>query len=206
MSSFAIVKEIAAKNNGLILTRDAIAGGVSRASLSFLCREGRITRVSVGQYVLPEDVVDEMLSIGVRSRLIIFSHESALYLHGLLRADAQCLQGGAPPKPAVTIPTSKTLSRFINRQCKVYHVREEWHELGKVQLPTERGNLVWTYDMERTICDIIRSRRRIAKDVFEVAFARYMARAEKDLEKLWDYAERMNVNLADESPALSKTK
>ncbi len=186
MNSLAILKDIAMENKGLILTRDAVAGGVSRASLSFLCKAGRITRVSVGQYVLPEDAVDEMLSIGVRSRHIIFSHESTLYLHGLL-----C--DGVLLKPAVTIPASKTMSRFINRQCKVYRVRDEWHGLGRVQLPTARGNLVWAYDMERTICDIVRSRRRIAKEVFDFALARYMEGVEKDLEKLEDYAGKMGM-------------
>lgn len=200
MNSLKILKQIATENNGLILTRDAVAGGVSRASLSFLCKEGRITRVSVGQYVLSEDAIDEMLSMGARSKAIIFSHESALYLHGLLREDAKHLQSGIYKNVlsqesmlAITIPMSKTLSRFVNRQCKVYRVRDEWHELGKVQMPTAQGNLVWTYDMERTICDIVRCRRRIAKEVFDFALERYVVRTEKDLGKLRDYAGKMRM-------------
>jgi hypothetical protein len=52
MNSLEILKQIAMENKGLILTRDAIAGGVSRASLSFLCKEGRIARVPASTEVM----------------------------------------------------------------------------------------------------------------------------------------------------------
>ena len=80
MNSIDILKEISNSNNGLIQTKTALEQGVSRASLSKLCKDGKISRISMGQYVLSEELHDEMLSLQLRSNLIIFSHESALFL------------------------------------------------------------------------------------------------------------------------------
>ncbi len=145
MTALEILKEISSINNGLILTKNAVDNGVSRASLSQLCKEGKISRIAIGQYVLSEDLNDEMLSLSIRSNLIVFSHETALFLNGISER--------TPFEHTVTIPSSKTLSRSISAQCKIYYIKDELHDLGKVQLKTPMGNRVWAYDMDRTICD-----------------------------------------------------
>lgn len=185
MNSLEILRKISNTNNGLILTKNAVNSGVSRASLSQLCREGKISRIAVGQYVLSEDLNDEMLSLGVRSNLIVFSHESALFLNGISER--------TPFEHTVTIPSSKTLSRSISSQCKIYYIKDELHELGKIKLPTTMGNLVWSYNMERTICDIIRSRSRIADETFLASLKQYAVSSNKNLAKLSLYASTMGI-------------
>lgn len=96
----------------MILTKKAVENGVSRASLSQLCKDGKISRVAFGQYVLSDDLNDEILSLGIRSDYIIFSHETALFLNGLSER--------TPFEHAVTIPSSKTLARSISDGCKIY--------------------------------------------------------------------------------------
>lgn len=185
MTSFEILKEIAHINNGLILTQTAAKNGVSRASLSKLCKSGKISRVAVGQYVLSDDLNDEMSSLGLRSKWIIFSHESALFLNGISER--------TPFEHTVTIPSSKTLARSISDQCKIYYIKDELHNLGKIQLPTTMGNLVWTYDMDRTVCDIIRSRSRMADETFIAALKLYAANSNKNLAHLSLYATKMGI-------------
>ena len=48
-----------------------------------LCKDDKIQRIVKGQYILPDDMQDELLSISKRSDKIIFSHETALFLHGI---------------------------------------------------------------------------------------------------------------------------
>ncbi len=185
MTSFEILKEIAYANNGLILTRTAAKNGVSRASLSKLCKSGKISRVAIGQYVLSDDLNDEMFSLGLRSKWIIFSHESALFLNGISER--------TPFEYTVTIPSSKTLAHSISDQCKIYYIKDELHNLGKIQLPTTMGNLVWTYDMDRTVCDIIRSRSRMADETFIAALKLYATNSNKNLANLSLYATKMGI-------------
>ena len=185
MTALEILKDVSNKNNGLILTKDAIGNGVSRASLSQLCKDGKISRVAMGQYVLSDALNDEMLSLSVRSELIVFSHESALFLNGISER--------TPFEHTVTIPSSKTLARSISSQCKIYYIKDDLHELGKVRLITPMGNSVPSYDMDRTICDIVRSRSRIADETFLSSLKQYAVSPNKNLANLSLYADRMGV-------------
>lgn len=185
MTALEILKDVSNKNNGLILTKDAIGNGVSRASLSQLCKDGKISRVATGQYVLSDALNDEMLSLSVRSELIVFSHESALFLNGISER--------TPFEHTVTIPSSKTLARSISSQCKIYYIKDDLHELGKVRLITPMGNSVPSYDMDRTICDIVRSRSRIADEIFLSSLKQYAVSPNKNLANLSLYADRMGV-------------
>lgn len=185
MNSLDILRELSNANNGLILTKAALERGVSRANLSKICKGGKITRIVNGQYVLSDELNDEMLSLQVRSKLIIFSHESALFLNGISER--------TPFEHTVTIPSSKTLSRSISGECKIYYIKDELHEMGKVQLPTPMGNMVWTYDMDRTICDIVRSRSRMADETFISSIKQYAVSPDKNLANLSLYASKMGI-------------
>jgi len=55
------------------------------------------------------------------------------------------------------------------------------------------GNLVWAYDMDRTICDIVRSRSRMADETFISSLKRYAASSNKNLTNLALYADKMGV-------------
>ena len=126
-----------------------------------------------------------MFSLGLRSKWIIFSHESALFLNGISER--------TPFEHTVTIPSSKTLAHSISDQCKIYYIKDELHNLGKIQLPTTMGNLVWTYDMDRTVCDIIRSRSRMADETFIAALKLYATNSNKNLANLSLYATKMGI-------------
>ena len=185
MKSLELLNEIANKNNGLILTKTAVESGITRANLSRLCKIGKLTRIASGQYILPENLNDEMLSLQMRSKLIIFSHESALFLNKI--------SDRVPFEHTVTIPSSKTFSRSISEECKIYYIKDELHELGKVQLHTTIGNLVWAYDIDRTVCDIIRSRSRIADETFLSALKMYATSPHKNLSNLSLYASKIGI-------------
>ncbi len=185
MTALELLKEIAKENNGLILTKTAIQRGVSRASLSKLYKDGKISRIAVGQYVFPDDLNDEILSLSVRSNFIIFSHETALFLNGISER--------TPFEHTVTIPSSKTLPRSISDECKIYYIKDELYSLGKTMLATPMGNKVCAYDMDRTICDIVRSRNRMADETFIAAIKNYAANSNKNLANLSLYATEMGI-------------
>jgi len=185
MNSLDILREISNENNGLIFTRIAIEKGITRSNLSKLCERGKITRIAYGQYVLSDNLYDELLSLQIRSKYIIFSHETALFLNGI--------SDRTPFEHTVTIPTSRTLSPSMSEECKIYYIKDELHDLGKVELTTPMGNKVWTYDMDRTICDIVRSRRRMADETFITSIKNYAASSDKNLSNLSLYATKMRI-------------
>ena len=62
-----------------------------------------------------------------------------------------------------------------------------------VTAKTSFGHLVNVYDMERTICDILRSRNSMETQVFQDALKMYSKRRDKDLQNLMDYAKLFHV-------------
>lgn len=177
---------IAKEHGGIIETKVAAQHGISKAMLYKLCKEDRIQRIVKGQYILPEDLPDELLSISRRSENIIFSHETALYLHGI--------SDRTPFEHTVTAPSGCIPSAAIKSECKVYYIKPELFELGKTVLKTPAGNAVPAYDLERTICDCVRSRNKMGTETFLAALKLYAASPRKDLNKLNTYAKKMRVS------------
>lgn len=185
MDYAAELADIARKYGGIVETKTAAAHGISKAMLYKLCRENEIYRIVQGQYILPDDMQDELLSISKRSDRIIFSHETALFLHGI--------SDRTPFEHTITVPSHCTVSAAIKSECKVYYIKSELFELGKTECKTPAGNLVPCYDLERTVCDVVRSRNRIGTETFLAALKRYAADPRKNLNTLDRYAKKMRV-------------
>ena len=176
---------IAKAHGGIIETKIAAQYGISKAMLYKLCTQDKIHRIIKGQYILPDDIQDELLSISNRSEKIIFSHETALYLHGI--------SDRTPFEHTVTAPSGCIPSAAIKSECKVYYIKPELFELGKTTLRTPAGNDVPAYDLERTICDVIRSRNKLGTETFLAALKLYAANPKKNLNQLNTYAKQMRV-------------
>lgn len=183
-----IIAELAAiakEHGGIIETKIAAQHGISKAMLYKLCKEDRIHRIVKGQYILPDDMEDELLSISKRSTQIIFSHETALFLHGI--------SDRTPFEHTITAPSGCIPSAAIKAECNVYYIKPELFDLGKTELKTPAGNLVPCYDLERTVCDVIRSRNKLGTETFLAALKLYAANPKKDLNKLNSHAKKMRV-------------
>ena len=176
---------IASEHGGIIEAKVAAQRGISKAMLYKLCKEEKIHRIVKGQYIFPDDMQDELLSISKRSDRIIFSHETALFLHGI--------SDRTPFEHTVTAPSGCIPSTAIKAECKVYYIKPELFELGKTVMKTPAGNEVSCYDLERTICDCIRSRNKMGTETFLAALKMYAASPKKDLNRLNTYAKQMRV-------------
>ena len=185
MDYMAELSAIAQEHGGIIETRTAIAHGISKAMLSKLHKGNKIHRIVQGQYTLPDDLQDELLSIAKRSDRIILSHETALFLHGI--------SDRTPFDHTITVPSDYTASAAIRSECKVYYIKPELFNLGRTNLTTPAGNEVPVYDLERTVCDMIRSRSRVGTETFLASLKLYAASPKKDLNKLHAYAKKLRV-------------
>lgn len=176
---------IAKDHGGIIDTKTAAEHGISKAMLYKLCKNEKIHRIVKGQYILPDELQDELLSISKRSDQIIFSHETALFLHGI--------SDRTPFEHTITAPSDCAPSAAIKAECKVYYIKPELFALGKSVLPTPAGNMVPVYDLERTICDVVRSRNKLGTETFFTALKMYASNPKKDLNRLNAYATQLRA-------------
>lgn len=177
--------ELLRSNNGIIRTADAESVGISRTTLSTFAKKGVLERIAQGQYILAGDLPDELFALQQRSDKIIFSHETALYLHDMAER--------TPLLHSLTIPSNTKLSPTLSRGCKLYYVKPELHSLGMCSMKSKMGNIVFTYDVERTICDVIRNRSRIDSQTFSAALRNYANQSRHDWSKLREYSEAFRI-------------
>lgn len=179
------LQSVLKQNGGIVTTAQANEVGVSNERLRLLVHSGDLERVTTGIYVLPDEFTDKMFIVQLRRPKIIYSHETALFLHELTDRD--------PISYMVTVPTGYNPTRLREDGFTVFTIKRDLHEIGVTKLTTMFGNSVTVYDMERTICDCLRSRNNLDIAVVTDAIKRYAKRKDKNLNKLMQMAETFKV-------------
>lgn len=178
---FNIIK----KNKGYITADDADRAKIARRLLSKLATDGRIVKVTRGVYILPESFEDEMYFTQYRFKKGVFSHLSALYLHSLTDR--------TPHQFTMTFPLGYNVNSVKKSGIIAKVVSEKFYDLGIVKVKTNFGNIVNAYDIERTLCDILRSNSGEDIQIVNQALKRYISSKHKDIGKLMKYAKFLHV-------------
>lgn len=142
--------------------------------------------MSHGIYASPEAWVDEAYLLHLRVPKAVFSHDEALYYHNLVDRE--------PLQPTITTYTGYNTKRLCDDGIKVYTVKKELLEIGKILVQDNYGNSIPMYDLERTMCDLVRSRSSIEMQDFQSAMKAYARRKDKNLNKLMEYAKFFRVD------------
>ena len=101
-----------------------------------------------------------------------------------------------PKLISVTVKAGYNATHLRKKGVRVYQVKPDAAELGVIEIETSFGNAVRAYDMERTICDIIRYKDSIDVQVFHYAMKEFMSSNLKNLNHLMDYARRFQIESA----------
>jgi predicted transcriptional regulator of viral defense system len=180
-----MIRTISRNQNGLLRTADLAQYGIPRTYLSMLEKQGEIQRISRGIYSTANTLVDEMAGLQARYKTAIFSHETALYLWGLTDR--------TPLFYSVTVPAGYNATSLKTSGAKVYFVNRGLYPLGLTTTKSPHGNDVKTFNLERTICDVLRSRNQIDIQFITVALKRYVNKNEKNLDLLYAYAGQFRI-------------
>ena len=179
------IKQIMNTNNGMLSTRMIEPLNISRQYLSIMENNNDIEKVSRGIYLSPSAFEDSYFSFQQKYKKSIFSHMNALYFYGMTEE--------FPYNYTVTVPQSYHVDT-VNEKCNVFYVSDDIYELGIVEIETPNGNKVRTYDKERCICDIIRSKGRMDSEQVKKTIKQYMQSRDKDIAKLSEYSKKMGIN------------
>ncbi|WP_304141347.1 transcriptional regulator, partial [Finegoldia magna] len=144
-------------------------------------------RLRPGLYQLKGKVIDDFVLISSNSNRIIFSYQTALYLHDL--------SDRTPNVFHISVPQGYNASHIKKRyeDLQVHYVKKDLYELGKIEIKSPQGNLIPVYDIDRTICDIIIDREKIDKQIFTEAIKRYFKSSNKNLRRLIKYSRLFKI-------------
>lgn len=183
-SNIEIIKSIMKMNNGYITSKELSNFGIHRMYLNIMKEKGMIEKVGNGIYIDSSKIEDSYFVFNLELPNIIYSHMTALYFHGLsIKAPND--------KYDITVPNNYFNYKIKNHN--VFYVDKDIYKLGLIQVKTPMGNKVRTYDLERCMCDIIRSKNRMDLEHVKYAIREYLKRKDKNLNKLSEYAERLGI-------------
>ena len=177
--------QLAKENNGVITTAILSEKGILRGNLKRLVDEGRLEKTARGVYILPEIWGDEFVNLQARFKKGIFSNETAMFLWDLTDR--------TPNRYDMTFPHNYNLTNAKNEGVNCSRVKLEWYTEGKTQIESPGGNKIIVYNMERTLCDILRKRRGSDMGIVTEAFKRYISRKDRNLPLLSEYAKTFHV-------------
>ena len=186
MSKQYILDNLIKQNNGYLITSEAIDCGVSKTYLMEYVRKMDLIREAQGVYCTQETWPDTLYIIHLRNKQVCFSHETALYLHGLMDRE--------PSKVTITAKEGYNASHLKSQGIVVHKVKADKFSLGITQIPTPYGHMVRTYDRERVICDIIKGKNKMDIQIFQTAIKQYISDHNKNLSNLMRYADMLGVS------------
>lgn len=183
-SNIEIIEELMRVNNGYITSRIISELGIHRMYLNIMKEKGIIERVGKGIYIDSSKIEDNYFVFNLELPNVVYSHMTALYFHGLsIKA----------PNDKYDITVRKNYNSKHLKKHNVFYVDKDIYELGLTEVETPMGNKVRAYDIERCICDIIRSKKRMDSEHIKYSVREYIKRKDKDLVKLSTYADKMGI-------------
>lgn len=185
MTDFEALDLLFEQNHGIVKTAQVLERDIAKHNLYAYTKKNGVEQVAHGIYISPEAWTDAMYILHLRCGQGVFSHKSALYLHGLTDRE--------PFEYSITVKTGYNPSSLKADGIKVYTIKKDLHDDGVTTMNTPFGNPVPVYNAERTICDIIRSRSGIEKQTFQDALKQYASFRDKDLRRLMNYAQMFRV-------------
>ncbi len=171
--------------NGYLTTKDVTDNNIPRTYLTKLIKENEIERVSRGVYIKKNVLVDEFMILQNKSKYAIYSNTTALYLHGL--------SNRIPIRYDITVKSGYKGSLQKEKNVNLFYTKKELLELGVIDYKLDSGNVIKVYDLDKTICDIIRNKKKIDAEIFNKAIREYFYSKKKNTLKLYEYAKKMNI-------------
>ena len=171
----------AKKYNGLF-TYSELLKSYNKPTIRRLIEKNLILRVARGVYYHKDYTVDMMLVHQTLNKTIIYSHETAAYLHGLTDR--------FPRKYSISVKQGTNLRNREN--FNIYYLNENTFNLGITRVNNNLNNEVSAYDKERTVCDMIRSKDRVELQVYTEVIQNYFSN-KPNMNKLIEYAKLFNI-------------
>lgn len=177
------IEDIINAHGGFITTKEIKSSSVYHRLLDKV-KEGSVVRVSAGVYALNEALANTMLDItkivpeGILCQYSAWAHYN--------------LTTQIPPAICVAIQRGRKITLPSWPPFSLYYVSEPLRQLGAT-IEKVGGYDVPIYDVERSVCDAVKSRNKIGIDVSSEVLRNYLALKDCNIPKLMRYAKQLRV-------------
>lgn len=183
MQNYEKVKEFIKFHKGMITSKDFKDNDIGFFFINKLIEDNIIERVGNGIYNKAEEFEDEYFIIQQKYSKAIFSYNIALYF--LNKTEVM------PNRIDITIPNEYNAHR-INKKYKIHYVPKKYLYLGAMEVITPFGNKVICYNLERTICDIVKNENTgLDSEQVNKIIRNAFLKNQIDTKLLMDYAKKL---------------
>lgn len=169
---------------GIITAKQVTEAGLHRSILQKLVENGDVTRFGRGLYICSDSWEDDFYLLQCKYSRGIYSHDTALYLLGY--------SDRSPATYTMTFPKGYNSLSLKQENIHIKRVVPENYSFGITEIKSPCGNAIRVYDLERTLCDILRGSGSDIQIVV-AAMKKYATSKEKDIHKLMQYAQKLQV-------------
>ena len=181
------VKQIFDEHGGMLRTRELYAHKVFYNDVQQLVKDGLVEKIRYGYYQwIDEDNPSE-------ARLI-----NQLFPDGILNMDTALFYYGYSDRTpnawhlAVSKDSGKSRFKIDYPFVHPYFVEPDLLSLGLTSGDID-SNPVRIYDKERTICDCLRYRNKMDREIFVKAIQGYVNDTSKNIPRLMNYAKKLRA-------------
>ena len=173
--------------NGYLNTSTVVKNHIPKVYLTKLVRNNIIKRIGRGLYSLNDNIEDEYLILQSKSRYAVFSNLTSLYFHKY--------SDRIPNVYDITVPYGYQGSLLQMDNVRLYYVKKEYIDLGVTFVTDEFGNKIKLYDLERTICDIIKNKNKLDAELVNKAARNYFYSNDKNKDSLKALANNLSKKI-----------
>ena len=167
-----------------ITSKQATEAGFARIYLSMLEEEGKIFKISRGVYSIKNDTsINPLYEFQKNNKKVIYSGFTALDLLNYYH--------NKPAKMQISVPQGYNASRYKNND--IFYNNTSNYGIGTTKVDLGNSKVV-VYDIERTICDIIKEQNRYDNREYNKLINYYFSRDDINYQKLLEYSKLLKVS------------
>lgn len=179
-------EDIFKESGGVARIQTLQEAGMTYYGLNALLEKGLVSRVKQGVYRLESGEVsaDEMVEVARLAPNGVFCLYSACTYYELTTFVSGFHHLAIPKKSRVTLPSYPPI--------QLYYWSDAPYNLG-IETVEILGGTIRMYNVEKTVCDMVKFRNKIGMDTVKEVLHNYVRRKDRKIHLLNQYARQMNI-------------
>ena len=157
MKKYEKIVNFVYKKNNIITIDDFKEAKIGFYYINKLIEDNYISRIGKGIYGKNDSFEDEYFIIQNRYKNAIFSYNTTLFFLNKTEVTPNIID--------ITIPNDYNVSTIDTKKIRVHYTSRDNLELGMIKIKSPFGNDIKAYNLERTICDIVKNESKCGLDI-----------------------------------------
>lgn len=185
MEKYKRINKLFKSGGGVLTTGELNEAEVSYYFIKKLLQNGQIERIKQGVYRWTEGIEDEWVEAKKIVPQGVFCLFSAALSHDLSTFVPSAYHLAIPWKDKVTLPEYPPI--------RLYFWKDNQYNLGKFNYKKDTVDVAM-YDLEKTVCDFVKFRRKVGLDITKEVIRNYLSRKDRNLNKLMAYSRQLKIS------------